>query len=621
MLKKPHRPCSSFFLAVVFFTALIIPARAATPVPEWTPAYTADLANPKTADNDWWISVGQAKIADGKMTITPGKHGGPEAFLYSPRFPRGARMEAAVAVTGCADSNNPVLNLHLNGDVSVGTNIRLGYLFRLSSAGCSLTRDEKPVASAPAAMFSLQAGKTYSLAAEQDDGQLTLSVDGVVILSWKDGNPLSAGVAMELTGFSSQRCTLSVQKYIVSVRKGRPADAIRPPAAQAGATITVKGPAQCIKSLFAKPERTGHGIVIYGMDGTPSVKAAWDSVVDKYYPEMGLDLKQAVTFQEKLDERCKYYLVDSPVINHWHQDLDYPSRMLSVMGTYFEKDGKKWIAPSAIETATVAYPARMTAPDRPFTLPKETLELKVTDELTLKCVKIPAGKFLCGSPFYEHPRWQDEFPHEVTLTKPLYIAEIPVTQAMFEAVTGKNPSQLKPVEFDERFRHAKSDSLPDFAVENAFWADIQLFCRKLSEKNGRKVRLLTDAEWEWAARVGTSSPCFGEKYAQQRSYVGDTQGKCEPVKKHNSNAWGLYDMVKSAWELVSDYKKDNIRVGQVDPQGPSREEAADHGAGPLRRAKGGSFYQDLHLNLHGAANETGLCEEGLLIFRVAAEEK
>jgi hypothetical protein len=95
VLKKLHRPCSSFFLAVVLFTALIIPAWAVAPAQQWTPAYTADLANPKTTDNDWWISVGQAKIADGKMTITPGKHGGPEAFLYSPRFPRSARMEPA----------------------------------------------------------------------------------------------------------------------------------------------------------------------------------------------------------------------------------------------------------------------------------------------------------------------------------------------------------------------------------------------------------------------------------------------------------------------------------------------------------------------------------------------
>src|SRR5262249_9654924 len=138
--------------------------------------------------------------------------------------------------------------------------------------------------------------------------------------------------------------------------------------------------------------------------------------------------------------------------------------------------------------------------------------------------------------------------------------------------------------------------------------------------NGKKVRLPTEAEWEWAARVGTSSPCFSEKYVDQRSYVADTQGRCEPVKKHQPNAWGLYDMVKSGWELVSDYKLDNVRTPQIDPKGPTREQAANHGTGPLRRSKGGAYYEDTHLNLHGACDELGDNEEGLMIFRVVVEE-
>jgi formylglycine-generating enzyme required for sulfatase activity len=141
----------------------------------------------------------------------------------------------------------------------------------------------------------------------------------------------------------------------------------------------------------------------------------------------------------------------------------------------------------------------------------------------------------------------------------------------------------------------------------------------LSGKNGRKVRLPTDAEWEYAARVGTSSPCFDEKYREQRSFVGDTRGRCEPVRRRKPNAWGLYDMIKSGWELVSDYKLDNIREKQVDPQGAPREAAFDHGSGPLRRTRGGSFYTDTHPTLHGAANEFGENEEGLMIFRVVVE--
>jgi len=199
------------------------------------------------------------------------------------------------------------------------------------------------------------------------------------------------------------------------------------------------------------------------------------------------------------------------------------------------------------------------------------------------------------------------------------MSETPITQEMFAAVTGKNPSRLLYDALDHRFRHRVPDPGPDFAVENAAWQDIQLFCRLLSERNGRSVRVPTDAEWEYAARVGTSSPCFDEKYRGQRSYVGDSQGRCEPVRRRQPNEWGLYDMIKSGWELVSDYKADNARVKQIDPPGPLRQEAADHGSGPLRRTRGGSFYTDTHPSLHGATNEAGDNEEGLMVFRIVVE--
>ena len=72
---------------------------------------------------------------------------------------------------------------------------------------------------------------------------------------------------------------------------------------------------------------------------------------------------------------------------------------------------------------------------------------------------------------------------------------------------------------------------------------------------------------------------------------------------------------------MSDYKKDNIRLKAIDPKGPSRGDAADHGTGPLRRTKGGAYYEDLHINMHGACDEQGDNEEGLMIFRVVVEGK
>ena len=151
------------------------------------------------------------------------------------------------------------------------------------------------------------------------------------------------------------------------------------------------------------------------------------------------------------------------------------------------------------------YPEKMLAPDRPFApTAGEPIVLKIGEAMTLKCIRLPAGRFLQGSPFYQR-RYQDEYPHEVVLTRPFAMSEIPVTQEMFEAVMGKNPSRSKGARFP---------------VEHVPFADIQEFCRRVSRQNGVTVRLPTDAEWEYAARVGTSNPCLTEKYEGQISETG-----------------------------------------------------------------------------------------------------
>ena len=106
------------------------------------------------------------------------------------------------------------------------------------------------------------------------------------------------------------------------------------------------------------------------------------------------------------------------------------------------------------------------------------------------------------------------------------MSEIPITQEIFEAVMGTNPSLSKGAQFP---------------VEHVALADIQRFCRILSEKNGLTVRLPTDAEWEYAARVGTSNPCFSERY-DECSETGSKPNNT-PVRTKKPNAWGLYDML------------------------------------------------------------------------------
>ena len=191
--------------------------------------------------------------------------------------------------------------------------------------------------------------------------------------------------------------------------------------------------------------------------------------------------------------------------------------------------------------------------------------LKAGDKLTLNMrITVPPGKFLMGTPVYMWPYFVEEYPHLVTLTKPFYMAEIPVTQEMYEAVMGNNPSTVKD---------------PHLPVQNPLFADVKKFCAILSEKNKKTVRLPTDAEWEYAARVGTSDPGFPEKYKDQNSTGTDGFKAPLKVKSKKPNAWGLYDMASCWWEITADKGMYNVRRGEEgsalsahgrDPQDPAR---------------------------------------------------
>jgi formylglycine-generating enzyme required for sulfatase activity len=206
------------------------------------------------------------------------------------------------------------------------------------------------------------------------------------------------------------------------------------------------------------------------------------------------------------------------------------------------------------------FPDKMLAPDKPLKMPgKEPLILKVTDALSLKCILLPSGEFLMEKPFYVIPRWQDEFPRHITLTKPFYLAEIPVTQEMYEAVMGNNPSTAKD---------------PQRPVRNVPCVDVKKFCQILSEKNGRTVRLPGEAEWEYAARVGTSNPPLDAKTKDQDSDGGGPGKPLLPVKSKRPNAWGLYDMISTVFEMTRDKFIVGIRVDSVDPYDSCEQDEA-----------------------------------------------
>lgn len=325
------------------------------------------------------------------------------------------------------------------------------------------------------------------------------------------------------------------------------------------AEVTLQGSLVCNGACVPEAKMADHGMVLFAIEGTAEVHADMEKIMKEFYPDKGLDAEAALKLMDQFSGRLKFHIAPhSPALkdakNTGANHYCMPAAASAVTGVVSEKDGKKWISATRVEASKLKYPDKMLAADKPFIMPsREPVLLKIGDKLTLKCVHIPAGKFLMGTPVYMWPYHVEEYPHQVTLTRDYYLAEVPVTQEMFEAVMGKNPSIIKE---------------PHLPLQNPTFADIDKFCAILSEKNDKKVRLPTSAEWEYAARVGTSNPGFAEKFKDQNS--SGTSGFKSPltVKSKKANGWGLYDMASCWWEITGDKGMYHVRKSVVDPHYP-----------------------------------------------------
>ncbi|HEY2343137.1 MAG TPA: hypothetical protein VGH90_08925, partial [Chthoniobacteraceae bacterium] len=167
-------------------------------------------------------------------------------------------------------------------------------------------------------------------------------------------------------------------------------------------------------------------VFILAHGGTPEIKAEYDKILEAFYPEKGLDADAARKLQDEFLARVTYD-VDGPLVDAMYKEAEWTVRgPKAVTGVLSVRDGRKWITARNWEAATYDIPAKMRAVDQPFVLPnQEPLALKINDALTLKCICIPAGKFMMGEPFYQIPHWQEDPPHIVTISKPYYLAECP----------------------------------------------------------------------------------------------------------------------------------------------------------------------------------------------------
>jgi formylglycine-generating enzyme required for sulfatase activity len=200
--------------------------------------------------------------------------------------------------------------------------------------------------------------------------------------------------------------------------------------------------------------------------------------------------------------------------------------------------------------------------------------------VTMKLALIPAGKFMMGSPDSEQGRDSKEGPqrvgnegpqHEVVITKPFYMGATEVTQAQYEAVMGTNPSKFKG---------------PMNPVEMVSWHEAVEFCRRLSEKTGKTFRLPTEAEWEYASRVGSKTRfSFGDSDSTLGDYAwykSNSGGKTHLVGRKKPNAWGLYDMHGNVAEWCADWYGSYSSGSSTDPQGA--------GSGRSRVVRGGAWF-------------------------------
>ena len=198
------------------------------------------------------------------------------------------------------------------------------------------------------------------------------------------------------------------------------------------------------------------------------------------------------------------------------------------------------------------------------------ISIPVKDGISIEMVKVEAGTFMMGATSEMKDPYNCEKPvHQVTLTNDYYMGKYEVTQALWQAVMGSNPSYFK------------GDNLP---VEKVSWNDCQEFISKLNSLTGRKFRLATEAEWEYAARGGKKSR--GYQYSGSRKisdvvwYDGNSANETHPVGTKQANELGIYDMTGNVWEWCQDRYGSYSSSSQTNPTG------ADSGSCRVKRGGG-----------------------------------
>lgn len=269
------------------------------------------------------------------------------------------------------------------------------------------------------------------------------------------------------------------------------------------------------------------------------------------YSKSMLELER---FFNNIDDKNKFY----------DQALDIYTQAEEKFATNYAKSGQ---AKAIIKDIKSIYDNRL-----------ETIKV----QSGLDFIAIEPGCFLMGSPITELERVDDEIQHKVCITKPYLLGKHEITQGLWEAIMGSNPSHFEKC----------GARCP---IENVSWDDVQVFIEKLNKKTGLKFRLPTEAEWEFAARAGTTTAfSFGDNInTSQVNYDGDHPYKGKQIGRDRktpvavgslpANPWGFHEIHGNVWEFVQDWHNINYYKNSPvnNPKGPSD--------GSFRIRRGGSW--------------------------------
>jgi len=232
----------------------------------------------------------------------------------------------------------------------------------------------------------------------------------------------------------------------------------------------------------------------------------------------------------------------------------------------------------------------------------EPLGAEAVEAPSLTMLWMPPGRFWMGSPEEEPERRSNEGPQHLVQLQGFFLAQTPITQAQWRQVAQWRPTKGEGTwnqKLNPNPSHFKGGQLP---VESVNWEDAMKFCRRLSQRTGRRYTLPSEAQWEYACRAGTTTPfhCGSTISTKLANYngnegygdgaKGEFRQQTTDVASFPANPWGLHDMHGNVWEWCSDQWHGNYKGATEDGSDWIVEEAKENKISMNRRLlRGGSW--------------------------------